>query len=199
MTWFVLRARSRFESDIAKTISGFGDGFRGFCPTFRDEVVDRGRKIVKFTPLWSTYVLADWPSGGEGWHRVKDIDGVFGIIGGDDPTSVKEAEVADWIDQVDSNGVVTSLDVLLERIKRGYGRGDRVRIEGGAFDGQRGICNWYDNSGVSVKIALLGREASVYVASAKARIVLDDTVAAPKSRSRRDRRRILAEARSVRK
>jgi transcription antitermination factor NusG len=189
MTWFVLRVRSRFESEIAKTITDFGDGFRGFCPTFRNEVVDRGRRVVKFIPLWSTYVLADWPSGGEAWHRVMNIDGVSGVIGGIDPTPVAEIEVADWLAQADKDGVVTSLDVLLERIKRGYGRGDAVKIEGGTFDGQRGICSWYDNSGVSVKIALLGREVNLYVSLVSARVVKDDNTSPTRSEARRERRR----------
>lgn len=199
LTWFVLRVRYMWETKIATAVVELGNGYRSFCPVYRSVVVIRGRKTSIDVPLWTTYVLADWPDdGGTSWHDVMDLDGVIGVIGGATPMPVQESEVAEWMAQADENGVVTSMDALLARIRRGYGRGDRVKIEGGPFDGATGTCNWYDDSGVSVKTTLLGREINIYVSSAIARVVLDDAVAAsPKSRSRRDRRRTLAEVRSI--
>lgn len=199
LTWFVLRTRYSWESKVASEILKLGDDYRSFCPVYRSTQVVRGQKTTIEVPLWTTYVLADWPDdGGYSWHMVVDIDGVTGVIGGEIPTPVQEKEVIEWVTQADSSGVITSMDLLLERIRRGYGRGDRVKIDGGPFTGVAGVCNWYDGSGTSVKTTLLGREVNIYAPLAIARVVPDDTVAAlPKSRSRRDRRRILAEVRSI--
>ncbi len=118
-----------------------------------------------------------------------DLIGVTGVIGGEDPTQVQESEVEGWVAEADASGIVTSMDVLLDRIRRGYGRGDRVKIEGGPLDGAAGMCNWYDEGGVNVKIALLGREVNIYASLANARVVRDDSVLVSKSEARRSRRR----------
>lgn len=188
MAWNVLRVRFGHEEFVANSVVEMG--YRSFCPLYRTTWVNRGRKIERLVPLWATYVLADWPVGdGAAWHLVMDLDGVNGVIGGENPMRVQESEVEGWVSEADSSGVVTSLDVLLDRIKRGYGRGDRVKIEGGSFHGASGICGWYDASGVSVKIALLGREVNVYASLASgARVVLDDAFVS-RSETRRSRRR----------
>lgn len=194
MTWFVLRARYGWESSIADTIIGFGDGYRSFCPVYRSMVLNRGRRTERLTPLWATYVLADWlDDGGISWHRVMNIDGVSGVIGGEFPMPVQESEVEGWIRETNSSGIITSLDVLLDQIRRGYGRGDRVKIEGGSFDGAKGTCNWYDASGVSVKTTLLGREVNIYASlTSGARVVFDGSGAIIRSKSgaRRARRNL---------
>jgi hypothetical protein len=128
-----------------------------------------------------------------------NIDGVSGVIGGIDPTPVAEIEVADWVAQADKDGVVTSLDVLLERIKRGYGRGDAVKIEGGTFDGYQGTCDWFNNKGVSINLrGLHGQIIKLYIASDElVRVVSDGSSAIPKTKSgaRRLRRRLVMEDR----
>ncbi len=199
MTWFVLRARYNHESSVAGAIIALGPGYRSFCPVRNEIRIIRRKKDTVRIPLWTTYVLADWPDdGGVSWHRVMDVDGVTGIIGGGTPMPVQESEVAEWVEQADETGVVTSMDVLLDRIRRGYGRGDRVKIEGGPFSGAVGICNWYDASGVSIKTALLGREVNIYASSTYARVVKDDdSVVISRSMGRRDRRRTLSGFRSV--
>jgi transcription antitermination factor NusG len=190
MSWFVLRTRFGRERGIALDVRDLGPPFRSFCPLYRAKQFRSGRWITRSLPLWATYCLVDWqpPDDGDAWHRVLGMDGVLGVLGGAKPTPVPEEEVAGWVAEADERGVVSSLDHLLEKFRRGFVRGDKVRIEGLSsngpvgypFDGIEGICEWYDEKGVSVKTSLLGREVSLYVANGTARVLLGGTaVSAP--------------------
>lgn len=200
MSWFVLRTVYGSEIDVSGTVSGLGYPFRSFCPTYRSVEVVRRRKIIKMRPVWATYVLADWEDdGGVSWHQVMSIDGVLGVIGGENPTPVFDREVADLLREMDADGVVGSLETLIKNVRRGYVRGDIVRIvsdriDSHPFDGHIGVCSWYDDSGASVKIPLLGREVSVYVSIDNARLVrVGESAAITRGKKRRERRRFLSE------
>ncbi len=200
MTWNVLRVRHGHEHEVAVTIEGFGEGFRSLNPRYRAVDIVRGRKVHRMYSCWSNYVLADWPVGdGVAWHRVMDVVGVIGVIGGEHPTPVTEEVINRWLAQMDDDGVITALDVLLERLKRGYGVGDRIRIEGGPFHDYRGVCDWFDARGVSVNLeALQGQLVKLYIPlAAMVRVVSDGSHAAPKTKSsaRRARRRLVMEDR----
>lgn len=194
-TWFVLRTRWAYEDVVAKQINGLGNQFRSFCPLHRTDWVNRGRRHERLVPLWTTYVMADWYPRDDptAWHDVMGIRGVTGILGGEHPFPVPETAIVEWLTLADENGVVPGLDDLIARLKRGYDRGDRVRIEGGSFDGRTGICEWFDASGTQVKInGLLGRDAGVYIPVMSGVRVIGDGIGsiavAPTARRKRTHR-----------
>ena len=186
MTWFVLRTFYGKELNIVSEIHNLGEGYRGFCPIYQSRVVNRGNSRYERRPVWATYVLADWPrDNGKSWHLIRNINGVLEIIGGEFPVVVKEQEIEFILREMTDFGTVTSIETLIADIKRGYSRGDLVRIEGGPFDGRTGVCSWYDKSGVSIKTALLGREVSVYVDLAYAAVSREWDGVAPRTIQRR--------------
>lgn len=181
MTWFVLRARWGYEASLAKIVNGWGTPFRALCPVNETRWFSRGVAHERLVPLFATYVFVDWEpkDSGEAWHRVVDIDGASGFIGGEFPVAVRESDLQEWIDNVDSNGVVRGLEELLRKLKRGFDRGDRVRIEGGTFGDRIGTCNWTDDRGVNLELIVFGREVSVYVADVDARFRLEEKAEKP--------------------
>ncbi len=201
MSWYVLRANFAHENAIAETIRDWGLPFRGYCPLRRASTIVRGRKVDKLLPLWPTYLMADWTAGdGEAWHRVMGVKGVSGMLGAGDPFPVPDKTIEEWTSRTDSSGVVLGLEELFQRFRRGYDRGDRVRIEGGPFDGAIGTCEWYDDKGVQIKTALLGREVTIYASLASSVRIIGDgsrvigdgsrTIVRSKSGARRVRRNL---------
>lgn len=200
MTWFAIRTRFQWEALVAQEIKALGADFRSYCPMVKRPIwTDRfHREQEQIRPMWTTYVLADWMphDSAEAWQSVKSVKGVIGIIGGVRPMPIEEYEIEELISRTDATGVVHGLEALFERLRRGYGRGDRIRIEGGPFDGQTGSCNWTDAGGGNFRIMLLGREISAYIENSSARIIRIETenaAAVSRSAARRRRRRLLTE------
>jgi transcription antitermination factor NusG len=201
LTWFAIRTRFAWEPLVAREIRTLGTDFRSYCPMLRIWWRDRfHRKQETLRPLWATYVLADWPLTDETWHAVMDITGVSGIIGGARPMPIDEKEISELVARTDETGVVQGIEDLIERLRLGFGRGDQIRIEGGGLDGVTGICNWTDAHGANVKIMLLGREVSTYIAHSSARIIrieAENGSVGSRSKARRERRRVMTEKRGI--
>lgn len=167
--WFVLRCQTGSEAAIAQRLTS-DLAVPAFSPQRIESHVLRGTRRESVRPLWTSYVLASWPrDDAHTWNDVAGRDGlgnligVFAIIGGGSPTEVPQAEVQGWIDRADASGVIIDLKEKLADMKRGYRRGDQVRIIGGAFDGATGTCQWVDEKGASITIWLLQRQLCVYV------------------------------------
>jgi transcription antitermination factor NusG len=186
MTWFVLRARFGHEVAIAAAVAGFGEPFRSLCPINKTSWFARGKKYERLVPLFATYVFVDWEPKDDphSWHRVNDLDGSVGFIGGEFPMPVRESDLIEWIENVDDDGVVRGIEELLRRLKRGFDRGDKVRIEGGTFDDRIGVCNWTDDRGVNLDLEIFDRSISVYITDADARFRLESKSEIPKKKKR---------------
>jgi transcription antitermination factor NusG len=201
--WFVLRVIVGHEGAVVQKLRQW-DGFEAFCPLVVEFQL-RHRKMTEIRrPLWPSYVFVSWPraNSDHSWHRVVGLDGdgrrigVWGIIGGGNPTIVPAPVVEEWVRRANRDGVVVDLAEKLDELRRGYGKGSEVRLLGGAWDGHTGICQWVDDRGVSVRVELLGRNVSVYVplVGSQTKVVpaAQTSVISSLSRLRRKRRKVLS-------
>ena len=212
--WYVLRISSGYEERVARTLR-HTEGFDGFCPMRQEFDLIRNRQVARLRPLWPTYGFASWPLGDAGsWQAVLSgepylwndgfepspvksiLPGVAGIIGGPKPVEVPRKYVDLLVAEANRDGTIPSLESKLEELRRGYVKGSPVRIQGGAFNEQTGICNWFDSTGVSVEVMFFGRSTAVFIGATDphVRVVKDDSrVPVTKAAKRRDRdRRALA-------
>lgn len=175
MSWFVLRCRFGYEAAIAKSVNGFGPPYRALCPVNETRWFNRNRQYERLVPLFATYVFVDWEPKDDGfaWHRVTELPGAVGFIGGEFPTIVQEADLTEWIENTDENGLVRGIDALLRRLKRGFDKGDTIRVTGGMFDDHVGTCNWTDDRGVNLDLTVFDRQMSVYLLDSDARFRLE--------------------------
>ena len=193
MSWFVLRTAFRHEASIVSTIAAFGPPFRAYCPMNETRWISHQKDTLRITPMFPTYVFVDWEPKtpgedyGVAWHRVSDLPGAGTFIGGEFPMPLREEELNNWIVRTDENGIVRGLDQLLRKLKRGFDRGDLIRVIGGAFDDKVGKCIWSDDRGVRVEFALFaGREQEVYLRDVDCRFRLESEAVERRPKRNRD-------------
>lgn len=171
------------------------DGFDGFCPT---RIEDQ-----KARPLWPHYSFGRWAKeDAASWHRVlgdKRPTGILSVIGGSKPTEIPQATLDFWIARANADGLIVDWSGVLEdfatkllELRRGYVKGSAIRIEGGSCDGLSGICNWFDERGVSVTLTFFGRPSIFYISDGgPVNVVRDEgAVSRTKSTKRRERDRV---------
>ena len=169
-SWYVLRVIVGSEAKVVGELRGWS-GFDAFCPWMLESRLQRGRMTEARRPLWPSYVFVSWPrlDADRSWLRVVGTDGeggrfgIWGIIGGANPTRVPAQVVDGWVARANTDGVIVDLAEKLDELRRGYGKGSEVRLVGGAWDGKTGICQWVNERGVSIRVDLLGRAVSVYL------------------------------------
>lgn len=200
MSWFVLQTTSGTEEKVTRSVKAFGDPFRAYCPLGETTLIIRGRSVKVHGPLFRGYLFVDWspPNDANCWHRIKDLDGAIGFIGGAEPTAIGESELAGYIAATDEHGVVRGLELLLLRLRRGFDKGDAVRVAGGAFDDRVGTCNWVDENGVNVWLDVLGRPQAVYVSDASGvKVVAEGVVGYVKPPKKRGRNYLVDQAKAA--
>ena len=216
--WYVLRIASGYEDRVSKTLRQT-PRFDGFCPMREEFDLIRNKRIARLRPLWPTYGFASWPLNdsecwqavlsGEPylWHRdgidgpraapVKTIlPGINGIIGGPNPLQVPRKYVDLLIAEANTDGTIPSLAEKLAELRLGYTRGSAVKIVGGPFNEQTGVCNWVDHTGTSVTLMIFGRGTPLFIGAndPRSRVVKNEDIrATTKAAKRRERdRRSLA-------
>ncbi len=82
--------------------------------------------------------------------------------------------------------MVQGLESLLQKLRRGFGEGDSIRIAGGSWDNQLAVCNWSNEKGVNLTVSFLGHPQKIFVGDGQARFRLEEA-APPAVKPRKDR------------
>lgn len=161
--WYVVQVLSTHEKKVKKNLEEHLDlmGMRDFIdqillPTENVSEVKRGQQHVVEKRLWPGYLLLKMNLTDESWQYVKNTTGIIDFLGGEKPTPLTDAEVAEILrDLEDKKKKVTQ--------KHKFEVGDRVKIVDGVFINFTGTVTevFYDKGRLSVLVSIFGRDTRV--------------------------------------
>lgn len=154
--WFAVYTQPRGEVKAAENLSR--QGFEVFYPRYLKRR-SHARKIeIVPAPLFLRYIFVSFDPKDGGWGVIRSTRGAIDLVRhGNDPTPVPPAIIDEIRRRQDEDGYVT-----LARHK--LSRGDKIRIEGGAFDSYEAIFETMrDNERVVALLSLMGRKVLVNV------------------------------------
>lgn len=171
-SWFVVQTLTMNENKVRDSIQRqirLGDQvpvYEAFVPTekvseFRYDKNGKARKVEKTRKIYPGYVFVrmDLYDGGrineKAWYFIRNIQGVLGFPGGDNPLPLSEAEVADLKRILEP--------VAVSKEKCIYEVGDRVQIKEEAFAGFEGQVQEVDRDRgrLVVAVSVFGRSTPV--------------------------------------
>ena len=171
--WFVVHTLSGHENRVRDTIlrqlrlSDRVPVYDAYIPTEKVVEVRRGKKITTTRKFFPGYILvrmdlyAKNDAGvlerdQDAWYFVRNIQGVMGFLGGDNPVPLSPEEVADIMRPV-SGG---ESDI---KPKITFSIGEVVRIKDGAFENFEGAINEIDAERGKLKlmVSIFGRSTPV--------------------------------------
>jgi len=161
--WYVIQARTGQEGRVVQHLqkrikqAGVEDKF-GEIVVPTEEVVEmqKGQKRKSERKFFPGYVLVQMLMDENTWHFVKDVPGVSGFIGGQDPAPISDQEA----------------DAILHRVQEGiekpkpkvlYEPGEVVRVIDGPFADFNGVVEDvnYEKSRLRVSVLIFGRSTPV--------------------------------------
>ena len=159
--WFALHTLSGQENKVKTYIEKFKKAeelddyiFEVLLPTEVVSEVKGGKKSTKVRKLYPGYVFIHMRLYGEDkklinkpWYFVKEVAGVIGFVGGDNPAALRQAE----IDEIKSRIEAASGK---EVPKVSYEVGEEVKITDGAFANLTGRIDEIDPSRGKLKISV---------------------------------------------
>lgn len=161
--WYVVQVLSTHEKKVKKALEeqrdmkGMGDVIADVVlPTENVQEVKKGQQKVVEKRLWPGYLLVKMALSDESWHYVKNTPGVIDFLGGEKPTALNDAEVADILkDLEDKKQKVTQ--------RHKFEIGDRVKIIDGVFVNFIGTVSevFHDKGRISVLVSIFGRDTRV--------------------------------------
>ena len=157
--WHAVLCFSSLERKVELEIRDFG--YETFCP--RVKTLERGRgggKREVLRPLVSGYVFARFDgSDAVLWHRLRDVGGVYGFVGGASPVPIYDDSLAEWFAAADGDGVMP----VPEIDRTDYGAGDCVVVTGGPFADHRCRCIWLNSYGAKLVVTIFGRLTELFI------------------------------------
>lgn len=161
--WYVVQVFSAQEKKVKKAIEEFRDSSamtdlieEVLVPTENVMEVKKGEQRVSERRIWPGYILIKMRMTDEAWQYIKNTTGVIEFLGGEHPTSLKDAEVAELLrDLEDKRKKVTQ--------KHRFEVGDRVKISDGVFVNFIGSISevFHEKGRLSVMVSIFGRETRV--------------------------------------
>lgn len=159
--WFALHTLSGQENKVKTYIEKFKKAeelddyiFEVLLPTEVVSEVKGGKKSTKTRKLYPGYVFIQMRLYGEDgklinkpWYFVKEVAGVIGFVGGDNPAALRQTE----IDEIKSRIEAASGK---EVPKVSYEIGEEVKITDGAFANLTGRIDEIDPSRGKLKISV---------------------------------------------
>jgi transcriptional antiterminator NusG len=159
--WFALHTLSGQENKVKTYIEKFKKAeelddfiFEVLLPTEVVSEVKAGKKSTKTRKLYPGYVFINMRLYGEDkklinkpWYFVKEVAGVIGFVGGDNPAALRQAE----IDEIRSRIEAASGK---EVPKVSYEIGEEVKITDGAFANLTGRIDEIDPARGKLKISV---------------------------------------------
>ena len=130
--WLVACTKSRREGWAAENIER--QGFTTYRPLVALEL---SPKHIKIESLFPGYLFVYTPKGQ--WQVLKSTFGVFGLVlTGGEPARMPEVEINRMRAREGEDGFVVLPPTLQPR--RRPRKGDTVRVRGGPFENQQGVC-----------------------------------------------------------
>ena len=159
--WFALHTLSGQENKVKTYIEKFKKAeelddsiFEVLLPTEVVSEVKAGKKSTKTRKLYPGYVFIQMRLFGEDkklinkpWYFVKEVAGVIGFVGGDNPSALRQSE----IDEIKSRIEAASGK---EVPKVSYEMGEEVKITDGAFANLTGRIDEIDPARGKLKISV---------------------------------------------
>jgi transcription termination/antitermination protein NusG len=159
--WFALHTLSGQENKVKTYIEKFKKAeelddsiFEVLLPTEVVSEVKAGKKSTKTRKLYPGYVFIQMRLFGEDkklinkpWYFVKEVAGVIGFVGGDNPAALRQSE----IDEIKSRIEAASGK---EVPKVSYEMGEEVKITDGAFANLTGRIDEIDPARGKLKISV---------------------------------------------
>lgn len=161
--WYVVQVLSTHEKKVKKALDeqrdmkGMADVIeKVVLPTENVQEVKKGQQKVVEKRLWPGYLLVKMALNDESWHYVKNTPGVIDFLGGEKPTALTDAEVAD---------ILKDLEEKKEKVtqRHKFEIGDRVKITDGVFVNFVGTVSevFHDKGRLSVLVSIFGRDTRV--------------------------------------
>jgi len=160
--WYVVHCYSGYENKVRHAIEqrietmGMVDKiFDVIIPTEEEIEIKDGKKRKVERRVFPGYILVEMVLDEDSWYVVRNTPGVTGFVGmGNDPTPLREEEVKQIVDRMESE---------TPRHKIDYKVGQRVRIVGGPFNDFIGTVSAIDvdKAKVRVMVDFFGRETPV--------------------------------------
>lgn len=133
LKWYVVQVFTAQEKKVKKALEEFRESAgvldliqEILLPTENVMEVKKGEQKVSEKRIWPGYVLIKMELTDDTWQYVKSTNGVIELLGGENPTSLTDAEVEEILNDLASKkGEVTQ--------KHKFEVGDRVKITDGVF------------------------------------------------------------------
>ncbi len=161
--WFVVQVLSTHEKKVKKALEehldlkGMKDQIEEILlPTENVSEVKKGQQHIVEKRLWPGYLLIKMNLSDDSWQYVKNTNGVIDFLGGDKPTPLTDAEVAEILrDLEDKKQKITQ--------KHKFEVGDRVKIVDGVFVNFIGTVTdvFHDKGRLSALVSIFGRDTRV--------------------------------------
>ena len=154
--WYVVHTYSGYENKVAANIEKLVENRKlqdliqeVKIPTEHVVEISENKRKEYDRKLFPSYVLIKMIITDETWYMIRNTNGVTGFVG----TTTKPAPLTQ--EEVDKLGVEKS------EVEVKYEVGDRVRVNGGDFDGFVGTVETIDTAKqrVKVKVSMFGRES----------------------------------------
>jgi transcription antitermination factor NusG len=167
----VALVRSGREAAVAASLT---QTHRTFYPKLRVVTHRFGQKVERLVPMVSGYVFV-WFAGPEAWHRVRRTEGVYAVLGDDEPVTIsgwfqdngrdgrRWVTLEEWMSEFDATGarLVEASEIADTSIN--YVAGDCVRILSGPFSGFFGRVTWLDRYVARLETRIFGRDTATTV------------------------------------
>jgi transcriptional antiterminator RfaH len=162
-TWYIVRTHARAE--VKASLNLERQGFATYLPRYLKRRRHARRVEIVPAPLFPRYLFVAIDVATQRWRSIQSTFGVAQLVcSGEGPSAVSTAVVDELRRREDDKGFV-------QLARRGFARGEKVRVVGGVFSACLGLFEGMtDNERVTILVDLLGR---------KVRVVMDlDAVAA---------------------
>lgn len=162
--WYSVSVLSNYEKKIAEQIrqdakqNGLEDIIEEvLVPEEEVVVVRRGKKVALPRRFMPGYVLVKMEMTDEGYHLVNSINRVTGFLGPQGkPMPMRDDEVKRVLGRVEEGGEVLRSRIIFEA-------GEKVRVNGGPFEGFDGMVEDVDEEKqrLKVSVSIFGRATRV--------------------------------------
>lgn len=163
MKWYVVQVYTAQEKKVKKALEEFRESAgvadlieEILLPTENVMEVKKGEQKISEKRIWPGYVLIKMQLTDEAWQYVKNSAGVIDFLGGENPTSLTDAEVNSILKELEDkkSGVTQKHKIEV---------GDRVKINDGVFVNFIGTVQevFHDKGRLSVMVSIFGRDTRV--------------------------------------
>mgnify|MGYP000536288621 CR=1 FL=1 len=129
---------------------------RFVCPTEKEFVVVKNKKVLRDKVLYSGYLYFETPTklGESDLKTIAHLPNIMGMMGDKTPVLLRDSDIRRILKD-------DSLDNHIESKRTKYSSGDKVMVSDGPFNGFEGIISEINGEKVSVEVRIFGRNTPV--------------------------------------